>query len=55
MNLNAPADLGGIGRLARTAVAQDTPQALDALLSEVGVVSPSHLDYWLSHTWVLAN
>ncbi|KAK3168025.1 hypothetical protein OEA41_004471 [Lepraria neglecta] len=38
MNLNAPADLGGIGRLARTAVQQDTPQAADTLLSEVRVI-----------------
>ena len=38
MNLNAPANLAGIGRLARTAVAQDTPQAADNLLSEIRVV-----------------
>ena len=38
MNLNAPASLSGIGRLARTAVRLDTVTAADTLLSEVRIV-----------------
>lgn len=44
MNLNAPASLIGIGRLARTAVRLDTAQAADTLLSEIRIVClpPTH-------------
>ena len=38
MNLNAPANLGGIGRLARAAVREDTITAADNVLSEVRIV-----------------
>ena len=48
MNMNAPASLNGIGRLARTAVNQDTPAAADALLSEVRVVRFSRIRRCLS-------
>ena len=44
MNLNAPASLSGIGRLARIAVNQDTPAAADALLSEVRIVRSSRIE-----------
>ena len=48
MNLNAPADLAGIGRLARSAVQQDSQQAADTLLSEVRIVCLPRTHYRLS-------
>ena len=49
MNLNAPASLSNIGRLARTAVRLDTLQAADTLLSEVRIVCLPRTHRRLNH------